>query len=142
MKNKKNNKGFSLVELIVVIAIMAVLVGVLAPQFLKYVENSRISTDMQNVQQIKAACEVASTDSSSGINFTVSITVSSGVATVNVTPTGKTSTKDSITLKSKGWSAQTYTLTGSTGAWAGPGTGNTSTNSNDATKDMKSVFGL
>ena len=48
---KENNKGFSLVELIIVIAIMAVLVGVLAPQFIKYVESSKISTDMQNVQQ-------------------------------------------------------------------------------------------
>ncbi|MBP3295880.1 MAG: prepilin-type N-terminal cleavage/methylation domain-containing protein, partial [Lachnospiraceae bacterium] len=28
----KNNKGFSLVELIIVIAIMAILVGVMAPQ--------------------------------------------------------------------------------------------------------------
>ena len=33
---KTNNKGFSLVELIVVIAIMAVLVGVMAPQFLNW----------------------------------------------------------------------------------------------------------
>lgn len=38
---KLNNKGFSLVELIIVIAIMAVLIGVLAPQYLKYVERSR-----------------------------------------------------------------------------------------------------
>ena len=34
----KNEKGFSLVELIVVIAIMAVLVGIIAPQLIKYIE--------------------------------------------------------------------------------------------------------
>lgn len=33
MKKKMNNKGFSLVELIIVIAIMAVLMVVLAPSF-------------------------------------------------------------------------------------------------------------
>ena len=52
---KKNNKGFSLVELIVVIAIMAVLVGVLAPQFIKYVNNSKVATDVKNGQEIAAA---------------------------------------------------------------------------------------
>ncbi len=51
----KNNKGFSLVELIVVIAIMAVLVGVLAPQFIKYVESSRRSTDVSNAETIRSA---------------------------------------------------------------------------------------
>jgi type IV pilus assembly protein PilA len=52
---KKNNKGFSLVELIIVIAIMAVLVGVLAPQFIKYVEQSRRSRDIQTAQEIREA---------------------------------------------------------------------------------------
>ena len=51
-KLAKNNKGFSLVELIVVIAIMAVLVGVLAPQLIKYVEKSREATDIQNCDSI------------------------------------------------------------------------------------------
>ena len=46
---KKNNSGFSLVELIIVIAIMAVLIGVLAPQFIKYVEKSKESKDISNL---------------------------------------------------------------------------------------------
>ena len=53
----KSNKGFSLVELIIVIAIMAVLIGVLAPQFIKYVERSRESTDLQNIEEVKTAVE-------------------------------------------------------------------------------------
>lgn len=57
MEKKMNNKGFSLVELIVVIAIMAVLVGVLAPQFIKYVEKSRESTDITNLDSIKTVVE-------------------------------------------------------------------------------------
>lgn len=51
--NQRNrNKGFSLVELIVVIAIMAVLVGVLAPQFIGYVAKTRQATDVQNAQTL------------------------------------------------------------------------------------------
>jgi type IV pilus assembly protein PilA len=42
---KNENKGFSLVELIVVIAIMAVMTAVLAPSLLQYVEKSRKQKD-------------------------------------------------------------------------------------------------
>lgn len=58
-RKKKNNKGFSLVELIVVIAIMAVLIGLLAPQFIKYLENSKISKDKTAVAEVENAINIA-----------------------------------------------------------------------------------
>lgn len=56
---KTNNKGFSLVELIIVVAIMAVLVGVLAPQYLKYLDKSKKGVDEQmcdNLRQAMTTC--------------------------------------------------------------------------------------
>ena len=41
---RKNKKGFSLVELIIVMAIMVALIAVLAPQFVKYVQRARDSS--------------------------------------------------------------------------------------------------
>lgn len=52
MKKKMNDKGFSLVELIIVVAIMAVLIALLAPQYLKFVERSKKSADRDTVDQI------------------------------------------------------------------------------------------
>lgn len=71
---KTNNAGFSLVELIIVIAIMAVLIGVLAPQFIKFVEKSRESTDLQNVEEVKTAVETYVSDKGDTLTDT-SITV-------------------------------------------------------------------
>lgn len=59
---KQNNKGFSLVELIVVIAIMIVLVAVLAPVFTRYIEQSRRATDVQNANSIAEAVLIDAAD--------------------------------------------------------------------------------
>lgn len=63
----KKNGGFSLVELIIVIAIMAVLVGVLTPAYLKYVDSARKSADVQSIDAIISAMEVVAIDPSSNI---------------------------------------------------------------------------
>lgn len=52
---KRDNKGFSLIELIVVIAIMAILVGVMAPNVMKYIDKAREANDNQTLQAIYTA---------------------------------------------------------------------------------------
>ena len=58
----KNNKGFSLVELIIVIAIMAILVGVMAPQLIKYIEKTNVSSDAQTCDSLRSAITTAMLD--------------------------------------------------------------------------------
>lgn len=61
-KKNKKNKGFSLVELIIVIAIMAILAGVMVPQFIKYINESKKSADIQQAQVIYDAVMTAYAD--------------------------------------------------------------------------------
>ena len=62
MKKEMNNKGFSLVELIIVVAIMAVLIGVLAPAYLQYVEKSKKTKDCSAIGSIMDAIEIVAAD--------------------------------------------------------------------------------
>lgn len=52
--SQKNNKGFSLVELIVVVAIMAVLMGILVPTLVKNVEKSKKQKDASAIEEIRS----------------------------------------------------------------------------------------
>lgn len=95
MNKKMNNKGFSLVELIIVIAIMVVLIVVLAPQYLKYVEKSRVASDQTTIVEYINAMQVIAADpdialsNASGVDYTLTspatnkkITVGSDLATL------------------------------------------------------------
>ena len=56
---KNNNKGFTLAELLIVVAIIAVLVAIAIPVFTTQLEKSREATDMANVRS--AYAEVVTT---------------------------------------------------------------------------------
>lgn len=93
MKTKMNNKGFSLVELIVVIAIMAILAVTLAPRLSQYVEKSRKASDQEAVNTIFSAAKLANVEYPLGKNHEVVElgALSSGTASVfEVSTNGKT----------------------------------------------------
>ena len=62
MNKKRNNKGFSLVELIVVIAVMAVLVVVLAPAYLRYVDKAKLQKDESAISEVVNAVKIAAAE--------------------------------------------------------------------------------
>ena len=51
---KKNNKGFTLAELLIVVAIIAVLVAIAIPVFTSQLEKSREATDQANLRSLYA----------------------------------------------------------------------------------------
>lgn len=109
---KKNNKGFSLVELIVVVLIMAIIAVSLAPQVMKWVGNSRIATDRQTVDSVVSSLQMALTDSAAYSEVKddadVKVTVdSTGVkfetgSTALSTAFGKIAVPSSFALKTEG----------------------------------------
>lgn len=78
MKQKKaDNKGFSLVELIIVIAIMAILVGIVGTQVVPYIEKSKEAKDLQIISSYSTAGMTAysanAKDITAGATYTVDV---------------------------------------------------------------------
>lgn len=91
---RKNKKGFSLVELIIVIAIMVALIAVLAPSFIKYVQKSRdaaLATAAEDLSQyIKT--EVGAGNVTFAENTEITVQVTSGkisISTATITSTAE-----------------------------------------------------
>ncbi len=64
---KTNNKGFSLVELIVVIAIMAILAAVAIPTFAGFITKANVAADVSFVSDLTYAAELAHAASSGDV---------------------------------------------------------------------------
>lgn len=56
-KRLKKNKGFTLVEIMIVVLIIGILLAIAVPNFIKARESSRAKTCIANLRQIEAAKE-------------------------------------------------------------------------------------
>ena len=63
MKNLKNKKGFTLIELIVVIAILGILALFLVPQFMGYSDDAKEQVAKANTRTVWTAANAALTQS-------------------------------------------------------------------------------
>jgi len=67
---KKNNKGFTLVELIIVLGILAILAAILVPTLLGYIERARSEKDYSTAQTMRVAAQ-ATIDQAYGDGYNI-----------------------------------------------------------------------
>ena len=85
---KLNNKGFSLVELIIVIAIMAILVGVVGTQVIPYLENSRKAKDIQILSAWNTAAVSPYSTEAGALDATVEYVITVQASGLSFGPSG------------------------------------------------------
>ncbi len=102
---KMNNKGFSLVELIIVIAIMAILAGAIAPALIRYIDKSRKSNDVSACKTIKTAVETAMANEKTYELLTATASGSTEGATIIITEDQDATASGSVTINGNTTSA-------------------------------------
>ena len=58
MQKKKSNKGFTLLELLIALAILAIIAAILIPNFFATTDRARLRSDIQSARVIQSAIEL------------------------------------------------------------------------------------
>lgn len=119
---KQGKKGFTLMELLIVVAIIAVLVAISIPIFTSQLEKAREATDEANIRSLYAECSAAvltgsSDDTTITVNKDASGEVTDATATYTMTQkkdglsSGTSVTIGGVEIKSADFKTGTATIT-------------------------------
>ena len=110
---RENKKGFTLAELLIVVAIIGILVAISIPVFSSQLEKARFATDAANVRARYAELVVAQIDAE---NDTATVSASDLAAVCKHGSTVSGNYKDGFTIKSKSGKYETTIGKGTSGS--------------------------
>ncbi len=111
---RNNEKGFTLIELMIVIAIIGILAAIAIPQFTNYKKRAGNSASMSDLKNLATAQEVYHTDNNTYTSTIANLSDAGFIGSsknVTVTITGADGTSFAATAVHAG-GTHTYTVTG------------------------------
>ena len=119
-KFRKNSKGFTLIELMIVIAIIGILAAIAIPQFTAYRQRGFNAASMSDLRNAATAQEAFYTDSQSYSSVVDDLTSRGYTPTLNVSPFTTKGSTAGYTMTAKHVSGiSTWTMAGPGGSLSG-----------------------
>ena len=115
--NKSNKKGFTLAELLIVVAIIAVLVAIAIPVFTSQLEKAREATDAANIRAAYAQASIEALEGEKDVAYKVNL-VQTGAGFEKLTELTKIGGVDITTLTTAKKGTPVYVTVKADGATA------------------------